>query len=89
VAEGRYAGDEQGQRQRLAGQIEDAGADVLAEQEQAQESRGERIQDGEPGLGRRQRARRHRVGCQQHGQRPATDQDVQRPAGDDGTETIA
>jgi hypothetical protein len=61
VAEGRHPGDEQGQGQRLAGQGGQAGADVLAKQEHAQETGRERIEDREAGLGRRQRAGRHRV----------------------------
>jgi hypothetical protein len=89
AAEGRGAGDDYGQRQRLAGQGGRIGPDVLAEQEHAQQAGRQRVQDGEPGLGGGQRPGRQRVRGQQHGHRPGRDQHVQRPGGEDGAGAAA
>src|SRR3984957_19704948 len=89
VAEGRDAGDNQGQRQRLAGQVQDPGLDVLIEQEQPEQAGRQRVQDGEPGLRRGQRAGSQRVRGQQQGRRSRPDQDVQRPVGHDGLDAVA
>src|SRR5690242_2325876 len=46
VAQRRGAGEDDGQRQRLAGQVEDAGPDMFAEQEHAEQARRQRVEDG-------------------------------------------
>ena len=50
MAGGRGAGHHDGQRQRLAGQVEDAGPDVFAEQEHPEQAGRQRIEDGKSGL---------------------------------------
>jgi hypothetical protein len=89
VAEGRGAGDDHGQRQRLAGQVPGPGPGVLAEQEHPEQAGRERVEDGESGLRRGQRAGRQRVRGQQHGHRPGGYEHVRRPIGEDGTEAAA
>jgi hypothetical protein len=69
VAKSRDAGDDDGQCRRLAGQIQDPGVDMLAEQEQSEQAGREWVKDRESRLRRRERAGRQRVGGQQH--RPA------------------
>jgi hypothetical protein len=58
VAERRDAADDQGQSQGLDGRVQYSGLDVLAEQEQPDPAGRQRVEDGEPGLGRGERARR-------------------------------
>jgi hypothetical protein len=50
VAEGRRAGEDDGQGQYLAGKAHDFGLDMFAEQEHAEQAGRQRVQDGEPGL---------------------------------------
>jgi hypothetical protein len=52
MAEDRRGGDDRGQRQRLTGQVGGPGPDVLAEQEHPEQAGRQRVEDGEPGLGR-------------------------------------
>src|ERR1700728_467800 len=50
VAEDPGAGDDYGQCQRLARQVQDVRPDVLVEEEHAEQARGQRVEDGEPWL---------------------------------------
>ena len=57
---------------------------MLAEQEHAEQGGGDRVEDGEARLRGGQRARRERVGGQQHPGRAGDHQRVGRPVGEDG-----
>src|SRR5580692_11220020 len=50
VTEDPGTGDDDGQRQRLARQVQDARPDALVEQEHAEQARGQRVEDGESWL---------------------------------------
>jgi hypothetical protein len=88
MAEDRGGGDDRGQRQRLADQVGGPGPDVLAEQEHPQQAGRQRIEDGEPGLRGGQRPGGQGVRGQQHRGRPGGDEQVQRPAGEDGADAV-
>jgi GntR family transcriptional regulator / MocR family aminotransferase len=77
VAEHHGAGDDHGQGERLAGQVQGPGPDVLAEQEHPEQAGRQRIEDGEPGLGGGQRSRCQRL----RGPRLRERRDRRDPAG--------
>ncbi len=89
VAEGRGAGHHDGQRQRLADQVEDPGPVVLTEQEPPEQAGRQRVEDSESGLRGGERTGRQGVGGQQHRRRADGDEHIKRPAGEDGAETVA
>jgi hypothetical protein len=88
AAEDRGGGDDRAERQRLTGQVGGSGTDVLAEQERPEQAGRQRVQDGEPGLGGGQRPGGQGVRGQQHRGRPGDDEQVQRPAGEDGADAV-
>jgi hypothetical protein len=88
VAESRDTGNDDGQCDCLAGQIQDPGLDVFAEQEQEQQASPEWVKDRESRLRPRQRAGRQRVGGQQHRPRAGKDEHVRRPVGGDGADAV-